>query len=314
MTPTILTATWRDGLFVQKGDRRTHELAGHSIGALANGGNGSALAIVDRHSLRRRDTDGTWRTLLGSRFDLSCGVVVGDVIYAGTDDARVLRVGPRRECAPLAGFAEVPGRDTWYAGQALVDGEMRGPPLGVRSIAATPDGAVILANVHVGGIPRSTDRGRTWHPTIDVDADVHEVRVHPTRPHIAVAAAAAGLCISDDGGVTWTIERDGLHASYCSAVAFLGDDVLVAASADHFAPRGAVYRRSLTDPGAVRVAGGGLPEWLDGIADTRCIATRGATAAIADRSGALYVSTDDGRTWARRADGLPAPSSVLVVS
>jgi RND family efflux transporter MFP subunit len=35
-----------------------------------------------------------------------------------------------------------------------------------------------LVNVHVGGIPRSVDSGATWAPTIDVDADVHEVKDH----------------------------------------------------------------------------------------------------------------------------------------
>jgi hypothetical protein len=50
-------------------------------------------------------------------------------------------------------------------------------------------------------------------------------------------------CISRDAGATWTIERGGLHASYCSAVAFSGDDILVSASTDHFAAQGRIYRR-----------------------------------------------------------------------
>ena len=94
---------------------------------------------------------------------------------------------------------------------------------------------MLLANVHVGGIPRSTDGGVTWQPTIDIDTDVHEVCAHPIDPEIVIAAAAAGPGISHDGGATWTIEQDGLPASYCSAVAFLGRDLLVAASTDHFA-------------------------------------------------------------------------------
>ena len=58
---------------------------------------------------------------------------------------------------------------------------------------------------------------------------------------------------------------------------------------------------------------GGLPEWIDGSADTRCIATHGFAAALADRKGNLYISADAGRSWSRRADGLPTPSSVLIV-
>src|SRR5207302_10588418 len=132
------------------------------------------------------------------------------------------------EIEQLRGFEAVAGRDKWYAGSAAIDGKRIGPPLGVRSITATSDGTVLLANVHVGGIPRSVDRGATWQPTIDIDSDVHEVRAHPSRRGVVVAAAAAGLCTSLDGGATWDVEQAGLHANYCSAVAFAGDDVHVA--------------------------------------------------------------------------------------
>ena len=112
--------------------------------------------------------------------------------------------------------------------------------------------------------------------------------------------------------MTWDVEQEGLHASYCSAVAFAGDDVLVSASVDHFAAQGAIYRRPVDGHGSL-VAVGGLPAWTDGIIDTGCIATRGSAVALADRKGNLYVSADTGRSWSRRADGLPAPSSILIV-
>ena len=309
----MLVATWRDGLFVVGSENLDQELGAQSVGALAPDGRGGALAIVNGRSLRRRAPGGVWSTIANAELDLACCVAVGDVLYAGSDDAGVLRVGADGELERLRGFDEVAGRDTWYAGSAIINGQRVGPPLGIRSIAATRDGAVLLANVHVGGIPRSTDGGATWHPTIDVDSDVHEVRVHPDRPDIVMGAAAVGLCVSLDGGATWTVERDGLHASYCSAVAFAGDDVLVSASTDHFAAQGAIYRRRVDDNGPLVAVAGGLPEWIDGIADTRCIATHGSAAALADRKGNLYISADAGRSWSRRAGGLPTPSSVLIV-
>jgi hypothetical protein len=211
-------------VFVCIGENRHHELAGQPVGALAPDGHGGALAIVSGHALRRRTPDGKWITLATSEVPLSCCVSVGDVIYVGTDDARVLRVGETGDIEPLRGFEAVAGRDTWYAGSAVIDGQRVGPPLGIRSITVTADRRVLLANVHVGGIPRSTDGGATWHATIDIDTDVHEVCAHPTDPGIVIAAAAVGLCVSHDGGATWTVEQDGLHASYCSAVAFLGND------------------------------------------------------------------------------------------
>jgi hypothetical protein len=311
--PTVLAASWRDGLFVVSGESRHHELAGQSVRGLAPDGHGGALAVVDGHALCLRTCDGEWSTIATSEFQLACSVAVGDVIYVGTDDARVLRVSEDGKVDPLGGFDAVAGRDKWYAGSALINGQLVGPPLGVRSITASPDGTVLLANVHVGGIPRSTDGGVTWEPTIDVDSDVHEVCAHPIHPGIVIAAAAIGLCISRDSGATWTVEQEGLHAPYCSAVAFSSSDILVSASVDHFATQGAIFRRPMDGPGPLVPVGAGLPRWLDGITDTGCIAACGSALAVADKAGNLYLSADAGRTWSRRANGLPTTSSVLIV-
>lgn len=312
-TPIVLVATWRDGLFVVSGESHDkQELGTQSVRALAPDGQGGALAIVNGRTLRRRAPDGVWSTVATTEMDLACCVAVGDVIYVGTDDAHVLRVDADGGLERLSGFDAVAGRETWYAGSAVINGQRVGPPLGIRSITATPDGAILLANVHVGGVPRSTDGGVTWQPTIDVDSDVHEVRAHPNRPGVVMAAAAIGLCTSRDGGVTWDVEQEGLHASYCSAVAFTGDDVFVSASVDHFAAQGAVYRRRVAGHDSLIAVGEGLPAWTAGVVDTGCIATGGSAVAFADRKGNLYVSADSGGSWSRRANGLPPPSSVLI--
>jgi hypothetical protein len=310
--PVVLVASWSDGLFAITGDVKQHELAGRSVRSITPSSEGDVLAIVDGHELRRRAADGTWSTLVTSELDLACCIALGSGVYVGTDDARLLRLDDEGTLVPLPGFDAVDGRAAWYAGSIVVDGRRMGPPLGVRSMSGTPDGSTLLVNVHVGGVPRSTDGGLTWHPTIDIDADVHEVRVHPSRPDIVIAAAAVGLCSSRDGGATWRIEHEGLHARYCSAVAFVGDEVLVAASSDHFAEQGAIYRRPIDGDGPLRAVSGGLPTWLGGIADTGCIATRGPMVAVADRSGSLYTSADSGQTWFHHAKDLPAPGSIVI--
>ncbi len=311
--PTILVATWGEGLFAVAGDGRTQEIANQPVRGLAPDGRGGALAIAGRHSLRRRAPSGEWATVVTSEFELSCCMAVRDAIYVGTEDARMLRLSDRGGALdPIDGFDRVAGRDAWFAGSAIVNGQRLGPPLGIRSVAANSNGSVLFANVHVGGIPRSVDGGRTWQPTIDINSDVHEVRAHPTDPDIVAAASAVGLCISRDAGATWTIERDGLHASYCSAVAFSGDDILVSASTDHFAAQGRIYRRPIRPEGDIVAVGDGLPTWLNGIADTGCIATNGSTIVVVDREGALYLSTEFGRAWSRNSSSLPAPSSVLI--
>ena len=311
--PTILVSTWGDGLFAVTGDGRTQEFANQPVRGLAPDGRGGALAIVGQHSLRRRASSGEWATVATSEFELSCCMSVRDTLYVGTDDARMLRLTPGgRVLDPIDGFDRVPGRDAWFAGSAIVNGQRLGPPLGIRSVAANSNGTVLFANVHVGGIPRSTDGGRTWQPTLDINSDVHEVRAHPADPDLVVAASAIGLCMSRDAGATWTIEREGLHASHCYAIAFSCDDIFVSASTDPFAAEGRIYRRSVKSEGSLAAVEGGMPAWIEGIADTGCIAANGSSMAVADRAGNLYDSDDFGQAWSCRCTGLPVPSGVLI--
>lgn len=311
--PTTLVATWGDGLFAIAGDGRTHEIVKQAVRGLAPDGRGGALAVVGGHSLWRREVSGKWATVATSEFQLACCLAVQGTIYVGTEDARMLRLsGEGGVLKLLDGFESVAGRDAWFAGSAIVNGRRVGPPLGIRSLAGNSDGSMLFANVHVGGIPRSSDGGRSWQPTIDINSDVHEVRAHPIKPELVVAAAAVGLCISRDSGATWSIERDGLHASYCSAVAFSGDDIFVSASTDHFAAEGKIYRRPVEADGSLSAARGGMPAWTQGIVDTGCIGTNGPAMAVADRAGNLYGSDDFGRSWRCMSGGMPPPSGVLI--
>lgn len=310
--PYILIATWDNGLYRFDGKTFHQELADQSVRSVVADGHGGVLAIVGGHSVCRRTSNGEWTVMAEGEFALSCCVPIGNLIFVGTDDARILRVDPDGAMQSLTGFDAVEGRDKWYAGTAIVEGKLMGPPLGIRSMAATCDGAVLLANVHVGGIPRSTDAGVTWRPTIDIDSDVHQVCAHPTRRDIVIAASAAGLCLSLDAGATWTIEQRGLHAAHCSGVAFGRNDIFVSASTDPFAAQGAVYRRPIDSNGPLQPMGGGMPRWIDSRADTDCIATRDSMAAVIDGSGCLYVSQDDGATWSYPADRIANASGLHI--
>jgi hypothetical protein len=310
--PSILVATWENGVFSIVGDSVRQELAGRSVVSLADDGQGAVLAIVDGHSLWRRSVTGDWAMIAESDLALSCCVALGDVVFAGTDDAQILRLDSDGVGHSLTGFDTVDGRDLWYAGSAIVDGKLVGPPLGIRSMAATCNGVALLANVHVGGIPRSTDAGLTWQPTIEIDCDVHQVCAHPTRPDLVIAASAVGLCVSRDAGASWAIEQRGLHAHHCSAVAFGRNDIFISAAADQFAEQGAVYRRPIDSDDPLDALSGGMPRWIEGVADTGCIAARGSIVAVIDRSGRLYVSADDGASWSSAIDRLPVASGLLI--
>ena len=309
----LLISTWQNGLFVLDGDVVSHELAGHGVRGLTAADEGCAIAVLGGDTLGQRSSDGVWRKLARSDAELSvCLNSQGDT-FVGTDaNAGLLRLVDGRLEA-VSSFNEVLGRESWYAGTAIVNGKVVGPPLGVRSMSATIDGSVLFANVHVGGIPRSTDRGSSWRPTIEIDSDVHQVACSPLDANVVVAAAAVGVCMSHDAGENWVVETDGLHEPHCLAAAFIGDEVFVSASADPFSEKGAVYRRPIGGGGPFAPVGNGFPRWTTGVVDTACIAVKGANAAIVDAAGSVYVSSDMGCTWSPKASGLTKASAAVFV-
>jgi hypothetical protein len=280
----------------------TTSFAGHRVEGMAAGPGDARLAVVDRTEIWSYDRDGEWSPVATARSGstLTAVAALGDTVFAGTADARVLRLDPSGALRPLPSFDSVPGREQWHA---------VGIPLQVRSMTTTADASALLVNVHVGGIPRSVDAGETWHPTIDVDADVHQVLAHPTRADVAVAAASAGLCRSTDGGATWTSTTEGMELTYARGVAILGDDVLVTVSDGPWAERSAVYRAAV-DGGAVTKVTGGLPDHLRGNVDTRCIASDGARVVLADGEGDVWLSAQGDAGFVRLAERLRGVTGV----
>jgi hypothetical protein len=304
----VLVATV-DGYHVLTSSGEHHvALAGHRVAALTPGPAGTWIAVVDEHEIWQHGDDGEWRVLATSKLELVCLATAGDVVFAGTVGAHMLRLDDGT-LAPLTGFETVPGRDEWH---------QVGSALQVRSLSATADGAALLANVHVGGIARSEDAGRSWQPTLAVDDDVHEVKAHPTRSDVAVAAAAVGLFVSRDAGRHWELVDDGLHATYARAVAFDDDLVFVSVSDGPFATRSAIYCGRFdrgVRPGRSRLerVADGLPEWLEGNVDTRCLAAQAGRRALADGSGSVWVLGSGAEGWSLAVSDLPRVTAVALV-
>jgi hypothetical protein len=231
-----------------------------------------------------------------------CLLATEEGLFVGTAEAGLLRYVDG-ELLPVKGFMEVEGRGGWYT-------PWGGPP-DTRSMARDGGGRLHV-NVHVGGIVRSTDGGETWHPTIDVDADVHQVVADPARPDVVLAAGARGLSISGDGGDTWDLSTEGLHGAYCRAVARSGSDVLVSASTGPFTDRAAVYRRAIDGDEPFEKCGAGLPEWFPSNVDSHCLVAVGPAAALGTAEGEVYRSADGGGTWERAAGGLPGVRCLLM--
>jgi hypothetical protein len=219
--------------------------------------------------------------------DLDSIVVVDGKIFAALGEPAMVRVSGSGEVERLRGFDSTPGRDQWMA---------QGPPLHIRALTATADGAALMAAVHVGGIPRSTDGGQTWAPTVPVDFDIHEVRAHPTLPKTVAAASAVGLCLSDDGGRNWNVISEGPWVPHSLAVAMLHDQVLVSIQDGPFAERSQVWRWMIGGAGIEQV-GDGLPEWLSGKVDTNHIAAGAGSAAIVDGGGNVWLSSKGSSGW-----------------
>jgi hypothetical protein len=256
--------------------------------------------VLDRDGAILRSDDGSWDEVARlSEPSPRCLLPTEEGLLVGTALARLFRL--RRDVLdPVEAFDEAPGREGWYT-------PWGGPP-DTRSLALDRAGTV-YANVHVGGIVRSTPDG-SWEPTIEVDSDVHQVIAHPERERLILAATAYGLARSEDGGDTWETAADGLHAAYCRAVAVAGGTVLITASTGPRTSRAAVYRRPLGGAGPFERCEGGLPEWFPTNIDSHRLAASGPRAAFGVSTGEVWTSDDEGRTWDLAAEGLTSISAL----
>ena len=286
----VLLATDDGVIPLADSTERPRELEGRHVSHLARW-HDSWWAITDHHTAVQRGADGTWHDVATSVAALTCLLPRPHGAICGTADGRLFALLEDR-WAPIEAFDAVEGRETWHAVGST-------EPY-VRSITVTSDDRALLAGVHVGGIPRSGNGGASWTPTIDPEADVHEVRAHPTDPRLVLAPAAVGLGVSRDAGKTWDIETGGLHATYSRAVAFTVGSALVSVSDGPFTSQSALYRWDVLEGGALERATYGLPEWLAGNVDTGHLATHDAACAFADEE-TLYTSDDAGRSWTRVA-------------
>jgi photosystem II stability/assembly factor-like uncharacterized protein len=128
---------------------------------------------------------------------------------------------------------------------------------------------------------------------------------------VLAAAGDGGLLTSTDGGATWRQDVDGLHGTYCRAVAVAGDTVLLTASTGPFTKKAAVYRRAL-DGAAFERCRDGLPEWFASNIDTGCLTARDAEVAFGTADGRVFASRDAGGRWEQVAGDLPGVTGVAL--
>jgi len=304
--PRALIGT-ADGLWASGPDglHAVEALAGQPVTALAVAPDSAhTWVLIGGRYVWARGPDGHWTAIAALPEDLAatCLAATTDGVLIGTEDAHLLRLAGGR-IERVEAFDATPERAAWYTPW--------GDPADVRSIALDASGGAVYVNVHVGGVVRSRDGGRTWTPTLDIEVDVHQVLAHPTRAGVVLVAAAAGLGVSRDGGDTWRFTTAGLHAHYLRAVAVAGDRVLVSASGGPSGSRSTLYRGALDGAaavdagGALEVGRAGLPQWFRDNVDTACLAARDATAVFGTADGRVFTSCDGGATWELAGKGLP---------
>src|SRR6266550_3026270 len=184
----VLVAS-REGLhaFDDRGVPAPVQLEGRAVTTLAPYGR-DLWAAVDGSELWRA-SDEEWRHIADlAEHRVACIAATRADVYVGSSEARLFRVaGDGLE--PIAAFDRAEGRSSWYT-------PWGGPPE-TRSMSEWDDD--LYVNVHVGGILRTDDRGGHWTPTIDIDADIHQVA---TAEGLVLAACAGGLAVSEDRGTT----------------------------------------------------------------------------------------------------------------
>lgn len=299
---SLLIAGTSEGLLFLNPEQHV-ELEGHSINSLALSSKG-LWAIADRNSVWHRGSNAKWHKVSSvDDLQLNCILPIEEAVLVGTSGACLLRITDssmnRLNC-----FESVEGRDEWYT-------PWGGPP-DVRSLAVGQSGELYV-NVHVGGILRSNDQGKSWQQIIDVDADVHEVRTVPDYPELVLAATAQGLAISQDRGNSWSFDRANLHATYARAVVVCKESILMSASTGPRTNQAAIYRRPLNQPGTFEKCEQGLPEWFSDNINTGTLVTSGNLVAFGTSKGQIFLSNDAGLTWQQIAAGL-APILCLSLS
>jgi hypothetical protein len=274
-------------------------MRGHDVTAVVAEGD-HVWAIADRRTLMRRDK-GSWSDVAQSeQLDMTCLLRTPHAVFIGTEEAHLMSLAGKRIVA-VEGFERLEGRQKWYT-------PWGGPP-DVRSMTTDLAGRIHV-NVHVGGIPRSLDGGKTWEPTIDIDTDIHQVVAHPSKADVVLAAGAVGLAISEDGGATWRVEEAGLPSTYARALAVAGDSILLSASNGPRGGRAAIYRATLGSRIELEKCTDGLPQWFDGNIDSGWLVAAESIAWFATGDGRIFRSDDSGKRWREVAAGLPKVRAV----
>lgn len=270
------------------------------------------------------------------RFPSDAGVSlknIWQIAPAGFDEPNVLYCGVE----PAALFKTEDGGETWSLVRGLFDHPHRprwmpgNGGLALHTIVLDPsDRMRMYVGISAGGVYKTVDAGVTWsaknqgiRSTFQPDQYpefgqcVHKMALHPARPERLFLQNHWGIYRSHDYAESWTDIGGGLPSDFGFPVVMHPTNpdwvYIVPVESDIFRcscdGRLRVYR--------TRNAGGSWEPLARGLPNKRAYETVLRDAMTTDsfepagiylgtRSGQLFGSSDEGRTWERIHEGLPA--------
>ena len=249
-------------------------------------GRDGSIVLIDNGRVERQET--------GLDDRIECLDILGDhpfELLFGTESAHVFHFTPGATAERLEAFDHLECRSEWYT-------PWGGPPA-VRSLAHAGD--CVYADIHVGSIMRSMDRGNSWEPvTADLHEDVHQVVTCAAATARVYANTADAVFISNDRGQTWEHCASGLAARYGRAIAVHPSDPDCLLASVSEGPRanvnGQLYRSDDAGRTWAHITDG-FPSATSENIDTFHLgfSVDGRAWAAVERQ--LYVSVDRGQEW-----------------
>jgi hypothetical protein len=223
----------------------------------------------------------------------------------GTEGPHIYEV-TNNSVNPIASFDQLEERSSWYT-------PWGGPPA-VRSFAATDDGWV-YADIHVGNIMRSRNRGGSWEPVVpDLHDDVHQVATSSQSKDRLYANTAHAVYVSEDRGDSWNHRSEGLPVLYGRAITVHPEDpdclLASVSTGPHGDAKGYLYQTEDAGHSWTHVVEG-FPSEVQGNIDTSQVSFTPNGDAWAAVGKLLYTSTDRGLSW---EEHWRAPEDIHMIS
>ena len=169
------------------------------------------------------------------------------------------------------------------------------------------EGTILVATAGQG-ILRSSNNGDTWdriplEQAIEYDGVVRALAVDPHVPSRVFAGADVGLCVSEDGGTTWTRVDSPMNDMHVWSLAIDPQDPKNMLAGTGAPSRAALF--SSSDNGKTwRRIGPEIPEFCQGVHRPRLLTvcidpTDGRRQWFGLEEGGLFFSHDGGQNWER---------------